>query len=302
MDGLLTSFVCPSHAERAPRQRLAGTDTGQSQLVSRGARQTARWLSRHRNVDGCGQSVRRWNSRPNPPAISFFGASIRPVHRSGQSDLPVARQRDCTGCTRERQSGSKSESSRRRPGGRSSDAAATLAGLNRLWKLDKSPAELAALAAELGSDIPFFFATPAAWCTGRGEIVTPVTVGKTLYFVIVSLPVGLSTADVYRGVMLPKRPENGEAIREALKEGRVSGRDCSTASKPWRLKSCVRRRGGQVRLAARPAGVLRAEVERACSPCAVTPRGPASLKVERRASDGTNPRVQTCRLRLSVPE
>src|SRR5438094_7646909 len=40
--------------------------------------------------------------------------------------------------------------------GGSTDAAATLAGLNRLWQLGQSSAELADLGAELGSDIPFF--------------------------------------------------------------------------------------------------------------------------------------------------
>jgi len=53
--------------------------------------------------------------------------------------------------------------------GGSTDAAAALVGLNRLWGLGLAEAELAGLAAELGSDIPFFFAAPAAWCTGRRE-------------------------------------------------------------------------------------------------------------------------------------
>ena len=60
--------------------------------------------------------------------------------------------------------------------GGSSDAAATLLGLNRLWQLRLTDNALARLGAELGSDVPFFFHGPAAWCTGRGEIVTPVPV------------------------------------------------------------------------------------------------------------------------------
>jgi 4-diphosphocytidyl-2-C-methyl-D-erythritol kinase len=143
--------------------------------------------------------------------------------------------------------------------GGSSDAAATLLGLNRLWQLNKSPAELAALAAELGSDIPFFFATPAAWCTGRGEIVTPVAVGKTLYFVLASLPVGLSTADVYRGVVVPERPENGEAICEAVKEGRVEevGKGLFNRLQSVAERLCPPVAEVQARLAAlQPTGVL----------------------------------------------
>ena len=52
-------------------------------------------------------------------------------------------------------------------GGGSSDAAGTLAGLNELWQLNLAAAELASIGSEIGSDVPFFFHTPAAWCTGR---------------------------------------------------------------------------------------------------------------------------------------
>src|SRR5262245_53525263 len=78
--------------------------------------------------------------------------------------------------------------------GGSSDAAATLAGLNRLWQLGLDNGELARLGAELGSDVAFFFSGPAAWCTGRGEIVEPVPMARPLDLVLVSPRVGLSTA------------------------------------------------------------------------------------------------------------
>src|SRR5438105_3037393 len=77
--------------------------------------------------------------------------------------------------------------------GGSSDAAATLAGLNRLWRLGLKRGELAQLGAELGSDVAFFFATPAAWCTGRGEQVAPLRLGRPLWLVLVQPPFGLST-------------------------------------------------------------------------------------------------------------
>jgi len=70
--------------------------------------------------------------------------------------------------------------------GGSADAAATLLGLNRLWGLNYSPSQLASLGAQVGSDVAFFFALPAAWCTGRVEIVRPVTLGQPLWFVLVS--------------------------------------------------------------------------------------------------------------------
>ncbi len=83
-------------------------------------------------------------------------------------------------------------------GGGSSDAAGTLAGLNELWQLNLAAAELASIGSEIGSDVPFFFHTPAAWCTGRGEKVTPVKVGRAFDLVLIKPPIGLATADVYK--------------------------------------------------------------------------------------------------------
>jgi 4-diphosphocytidyl-2-C-methyl-D-erythritol kinase len=105
--------------------------------------------------------------------------------------------------------------------GGSTDAAAALAGLNRLWGLGLRTSELAELGGALGSDVPFFFSTPAAWCTGRGEKVTPVNLGRTLHLVLACPPVGLATADVYRGVAVPERPESGAEVRQAVIDGNV---------------------------------------------------------------------------------
>jgi 4-diphosphocytidyl-2-C-methyl-D-erythritol kinase len=103
--------------------------------------------------------------------------------------------------------------------GGSSDAAATLAGLNQLWQLGLPTSQLANLASQLGSDIPFFFYGPAAWCTGRGEVVEPLPIRQPLYLVLISPPVGLSTAEVYRGIVVPADPRSGVDIREALASG-----------------------------------------------------------------------------------
>ena len=97
--------------------------------------------------------------------------------------------------------------------GGSTDAAATLLGLNQLWQLGLQTSDLALLAAELGSDVPFFFHAPAAWCTGRGEIVSDVHVGGRLDLVLLCPSFGMPTAQVYRGVEVPPQPQNGEAIR-----------------------------------------------------------------------------------------
>ncbi len=64
-------------------------------------------------------------------------------------------------------------------GGGSSDAAATLRGLARIWQLDLSAEALAALAAELGSDAPFFVYGGTALAEGRGERVTPLPDGPS---------------------------------------------------------------------------------------------------------------------------
>jgi 4-diphosphocytidyl-2-C-methyl-D-erythritol kinase len=127
--------------------------------------------------------------------------------------------RERTGCTK----GCRMRLVKRIPmaaglGGGSSDAAAALFGLNRLWQLGLSRAELASLGAELGSDVPFFFHTPAAWCTGRGEIVEPTAAGQTLDLVLLLPSFGLRTADVYRQVSLDA-PRSGDAIRAALAAG-----------------------------------------------------------------------------------
>ncbi len=59
-------------------------------------------------------------------------------------------------------------------GGGSSDAATTLLGLNELFETRFSREELSDLAAQLGSDVPFFIYQSAATCRGRGEIVRPM--------------------------------------------------------------------------------------------------------------------------------
>jgi 4-diphosphocytidyl-2-C-methyl-D-erythritol kinase len=82
-------------------------------------------------------------------------------------------------------------------GGGSSDAAAALCGGNELWELKWSRERLAELAAELGSDIPFFLYDSSAWCRGRGEQVEPWWLGTRHHFVLVCPPQGLSTAEVY---------------------------------------------------------------------------------------------------------
>src|SRR5687767_3952653 len=67
-------------------------------------------------------------------------------------------------------------------GGGSSDAASTLLGLNEMFAAGLKDDELLKLAAQLGSDVPFFLVRSAAICRGRGEVVaaTSVSIGLSL--------------------------------------------------------------------------------------------------------------------------
>src|SRR6266513_5450312 len=64
-------------------------------------------------------------------------------------------------------------------GGGSSDAASTLLGLNELFEAGLEQGDLLKLAAQIGSDVPFFVVRGPAICRGRGEDVRPISVGKT---------------------------------------------------------------------------------------------------------------------------
>ena len=71
-------------------------------------------------------------------------------------------------------------------GGDSSDAAAALVGLNRLWKLATPGVELGEIAAGLGSDVPFFLNGSTALASGRGEIVSPLPLLRTAWVIILT--------------------------------------------------------------------------------------------------------------------
>ncbi len=104
--------------------------------------------------------------------------------------------------------------------GGSSDAAATLAGLNRLWKLNLSTEELRQLAARLGSDVPFFLGSSrSALCRGRGEIIEPLNLPLGLFFVVVKPESGLSTPAVFRQWRPTGTSRSAKPLIEALHRG-----------------------------------------------------------------------------------
>ncbi|MGG3927029.1 4-(cytidine 5'-diphospho)-2-C-methyl-D-erythritol kinase [Metabacillus fastidiosus] len=86
--------------------------------------------------------------------------------------------------------------------GGSSDAAATLRGLNRLWKLGLSLDELAELGSEIGSDVSFCVYGGTALATGRGEIIQHISPPPHCWVVLAKPTVGVSTADVYKNLNL----------------------------------------------------------------------------------------------------
>ncbi len=83
-------------------------------------------------------------------------------------------------------------------GGGSSDAATTLIGLNRLFGTELSREVLSAMAADLGSDIPFFIYQSAAIIRGRGEFVEPVAFPHELPLFLIKPPFGVPTPWAYK--------------------------------------------------------------------------------------------------------
>ncbi|ABL83353.1 4-diphosphocytidyl-2-C-methyl-D-erythritol kinase [Nocardioides sp. JS614] len=108
--------------------------------------------------------------------------------------------------------------------GGSADAAAALVALDRLWGLDTSDDDLLALAARLGSDVPFALLGGTALGTGRGEVVTPVQDRGTWWWVVVPSDTGLSTPEVYRHFDrmfpdAPSQPVPADALLGAIAAG-----------------------------------------------------------------------------------
>jgi 4-diphosphocytidyl-2-C-methyl-D-erythritol kinase len=109
-------------------------------------------------------------------------------------------------------------------GGGSSDAAATLWGLNRLWKLRWAKPRLQELAVELGMDVPFFLGTGRAVARGRGEQLAALRGGGGYALVLVNPRVPLSTREVYGRVPAGwhAEPAGTERVIDALRTRNVS--------------------------------------------------------------------------------
>ena len=86
--------------------------------------------------------------------------------------------------------------------GGSSDAAATLRGLNKLWNLGLTIDELAELGAEIGSDVSFCVYGGTAIATGRGEKIEHIKTPPSCWVILAKPHIGVSTADVYGNLKL----------------------------------------------------------------------------------------------------
>ena len=82
-------------------------------------------------------------------------------------------------------------------GGGSSDAAAALAGLRRLWNLEQAVPDLQPLAAALGSDVSFFLSGGTAIAEGRGDAITPLPALPRTHLVLLAPQVEIANKTGY---------------------------------------------------------------------------------------------------------
>lgn len=103
-------------------------------------------------------------------------------------------------------------------GGGSSDGANTLFLLNQLLELDLTAQELQTMAAQLGSDCPFFLKQQPQLAEGRGERLSPVEVDLRGYWLVLVNPgIHVPTAEVYQGMQLTNGHRNlGEALQRDI--------------------------------------------------------------------------------------
>lgn len=109
--------------------------------------------------------------------------------------------------------------------GGSTNAAATLVGLNRLWGTGLSEERLVELAIRLGSDVPFFVNCRPARAEGIGERLTPIRVARPFWMVIATPAVAKSTGNVYRlfDELTEVRRPDSSAMEAALAAGDLQG-------------------------------------------------------------------------------
>ena len=106
--------------------------------------------------------------------------------------------------------------------GGSSDAAATLQGLNQLFGQNASLEELQSLGVQLGADVPYCLLLGTALAEGIGEILTPLPPAPALYCTLVKPSQNVSTKYVYENLNLSraKHPDI-EAVKKAIEDEHI---------------------------------------------------------------------------------
>lgn len=110
-------------------------------------------------------------------------------------------------------------------GGGSSDAAAVLRGLNKIWQLGLSNEELAKIGLQVDADVPYCVYSRPALVAGRGEIVTPLTTKFPALWCVVSKPnISVSTPKILKMIDY-ENLEHGDmtALMDSVSTGELTG-------------------------------------------------------------------------------
>lgn len=83
-------------------------------------------------------------------------------------------------------------------GGGSSDAAAVLKGLVKLWRTDVPEQQLVSIAAEIGADVPYFLMGGTAYATGRGDVLRPILLPFSFQVVLIFPNIEVSSRWAYK--------------------------------------------------------------------------------------------------------
>jgi 4-diphosphocytidyl-2-C-methyl-D-erythritol kinase len=157
-------------------------------------------------------------------------------------------------------------------GGGSSDAAAALVGLSRLWRMSPSLSDLVPVAVTLGADVPFFLLGGTALGVGRGEQLYPLIDLPRRHVVLVLPDFGVATADAYRWLAEDREAVSGPGAPRA--RARPGTLDCGPLAPdpgPWALdlaagvndlETAVERRHPAIRAARRRLAAAGAELAR----------------------------------------
>lgn len=109
--------------------------------------------------------------------------------------------------------------------GGSSDAAAALMGMNRLFQLKLTTTDLMQRAVKLGADIPYCILGGTALSEGIGEVLTPLSPMPKAYILIAKPPINVSTKYVYENLILDERTNHPDidGIMEAINSKDLCG-------------------------------------------------------------------------------